>query len=221
MVRKPEETIDGIIRSETAAEDLTQLMRTFGKTPEGKASMKKHVVDRFLETAKKQGETIDPAIVGEFKRVRKALEESKLLTADEADTIASVLGMTGSTKLRRGAGAQPYASLDKSGKLLSSAAAALAMKVLPGNSLIMAGATKQFMKDQMLKSPDPNIMAALEKMISDPRKFEAAVRKYNPQDGIGMKAMLKAILKDVLTYPLGVSQPAAMVVSGGKEEKGV
>jgi hypothetical protein len=126
--------------------------------------------------------------------------------------------MTGSTKLRRGAGAQPYASLDKSGKLLSSAAAALTMKFVPGNSLIMAGAMKQFMKDQMLKSPDPNIRAALETMIRDPRKFEAAVRKYNPQDGIGMKAMLKAMLKDVVSYPIGVGTPPIMVTSGGKEQ---
>ncbi len=218
MTDKPKATVDNILKSETAAKDMKQLMRTFGKTTEGKASMKKHVVDRFLATAKRQGDTIDPNIVKEFKRVRASLEESKLLTADEADTIATVLGMTGATKLRKAAGQQPHTALTRDQRLVTSALAALAMKFIPGNSLIMAGATKQFMKDQLLKSPDPRVLNALEDMTKNPRKFKEALEKFNPQDGKGMRAMLNAILKDTIHISTGVVLPPAIVGMGGKED---
>jgi hypothetical protein len=220
MVDEPNKTLDKILKSETAATDLKGLMKQFGKSPDGKAAMQRAVVDRFITTAKGTDDVIKPRVVADFKNVRESLVSSGVLTLDEADTIATVLNMTDAGKLRGGAAAQSLGDDMGTGfKLGTSALAGMVMKIVPGNSLILAGAAKTFMKDMMLKNPTPELTAALETMVSNPRKFEAAMRKYNPKTARDMKTMLAAILKDVHDWTSGPTVPATMVVSGGKDEQ--
>ncbi len=154
------------------------------------------------------------AMTGARPVVVDVLEDTGLMDAAELKALDQIYDMTSATGLRRGAAQQANTQLRKGERLMTSLFAALSMKVVPGNSLIMAGAAKQWMKDQMLKVPDPNVMLALETMTKNPAAFKRAVDKYKPKDEKGMQAMLTAMLKDAAGWVTGITTPPLMVQSG-------
>lgn len=218
LADQPNTTIDKVLRSENSVNDVNTLIKTVGRTPEGMQNLRKLITDRFMEGVTRSTDgVIDPSIVKDFKKVRGTLEDTGLMRADELKALDQVFDMTRATSLRKAAGRPTNEQMTRGQKLTTSAMAALSMKLLPGNSLIMAGAAKQWMKDQILKTPNPNIELALESMAKDPKRFAEAIRKYKPADEQSMRVMLGDMLKAAVQTGTGALVPPLMVESGNAE----
>lgn len=194
---------------------LRDIVRVFGGTEEGMETVRRLVNQQVIERFVPDSGIIDPSRVAKFNKVRRQLEDAGILTADEIAVVDELLGSASSAATLRSQ-ARPQ-SANNSNRVIdmgSSAAAAAALRVLPGNSLILAGGVRRFVKDLMLNANDPRLLRAIDIMAEQPEVFAEALAKQNAALD---QSVIKAIMLDIGETVLGTGTPAIMVNSGDDE----
>jgi hypothetical protein len=177
--KNPETAIRDLLKP-GKGKDLGRLYKSMIKRGEGE-SFKAAIGDKVrlsLAEGSDTGTKVLPSARGDFKAIRDVLEESDVLSKTELDGIAESLAKTESVKLRGQSWADNANKLENEiDNLAASATAAVALKALPGSSLVMAGAVRRIAKKIIPKLTGGNAkeMAAMENFLTNPQAyFEAA-----------------------------------------------
>jgi hypothetical protein len=171
------DTLDKILSDSAPLRQMEELIASVGKTSKSRESLKAAIGDRFLSKAAYKEGRLNPKLLDEFNKVKPQLE--KLMDADELEVIEYALKRTNTVGLRKSAAVQRAGNQTKEFKsLLASGVAAMAMNIIPGSSLIMAGAVRRVVKAQLAADPDPLVIKGLQEMVDNPERFRAAFAKY-------------------------------------------
>lgn len=221
----PAALVDKILSDPAPLKEMERLIKTASRLPDGLNSLKAIVGDRFLKGIKKVGGRVDPKVVEDFEKIKPLLEKG-LMNSDEIAVIEAALGRTKTSVLRKAAGVQrPKTSMQEMGNLASSGIAAIAMNIIPGSSLILAGAVRRVVKEQLARNPDPVIVKGLQELIDNPARFRKALEGFNPTTPEASAQKVWEIINQIVVKPLNFARktttskltPPAMVTLGDEE----
>ncbi len=217
----PGATLDTILRNKNPQREMDELIRAVGRTKEGIDSLKAQIGDKFIRNVPRAAGRVDPKAVQEFERIKPLLQKRGLLSPDEIAVVEAALSKTRSTSLRQAAAVAKEGKANKEAlNLLASATAASLMSILPGSSLIMAGAIRRNVKVHLTKHPDPIIIKGLQEMIDNPARFREALANYKgPKDGNSIAQYLLRFIQTTAAASLTptFARPAAIVQLGGED----
>lgn len=230
FVQDPMGTIKQVMNNDsTASRDMSALIRNVAKNPAQKAQLKQMVGENLMDMMTDPnmtggGFSQGKAAFAKFEKVKNSLAE--VMEPKELSALTEIMQSVVDTRvLRKASAKQPAVKLSQSATLAASGVAAGILKFMPGGtSLILANNVRTYIKAQMLTSPDPVIMNALNDMTGNPQAFRQAVDNFKASPGLTDKMLAKELSDFLISKAAaagrklqgGVMVPA--VKSSGDEE---